>query len=43
MANVLDSDIIASEFDLQLRSYNHFWSNTLGKSKKSFISQLLVE
>ena len=34
MANVLDCDIVESEFELQLFYYVYFWTNTLGKSMK---------
>ena len=30
--NVQDSDIVASEFELQLRHYVHIWTNILGKA-----------
>ena len=36
MANMLD--IVVSDFDLQLCYYIHFWTNTLGKTMKPFIS-----
>ena len=32
VANELDSDIIVSEFELQLRCYAHFWTNTFEES-----------
>ena len=32
VANVLDSDILVSEFELQSRYYVHFRTNTLGQS-----------
>ena len=31
VANVLDCDIAESEFELQLRYYIHFLTNTIGK------------
>ena len=31
VANMLDSDTVESEFELQLRYYIHFQMNTLGK------------
>ena len=31
VANVLDCDIVKSEFELQSRYYVHFLTNTLGK------------
>ena len=29
VANLLDCDTVASEFELQSRYYTHFWTNTL--------------
>ena len=40
VATVLDSDIVVSEFELLLRYYVHFWTNTL-KTGKDWIVQLL--
>ena len=37
VANVLDCSVIVREFKLQLHYYVHFWTNTLGKGKKSII------
>ena len=37
MANILDCDILASEFELKLRYYVQFWTNTLGKGMNPFI------
>ena len=31
VANVLDSDIVVNEFELQTHYYVHFWTNNLGK------------
>ena len=31
MANVLVCEIIENEFELQFRSYVHFWTNTFEK------------
>ena len=31
VANVLECDIIVSDFEIQSRYYVHFWNNTLGK------------
>ena len=33
----MDSDIVGSEFKLQLRYYVHFLTNTLGKGMNYFI------
>ena len=33
VANVLDYDIIVSEFKLHSRDYIHFWANTLGEGR----------
>ena len=38
VANVLDCDIVVSEFEFQLRYYVHFWTNILEKGMKPFIS-----
>ena len=38
MANVLDSDIAVTEFELQLRYYIPFRTNIFGKDKKLLIS-----
>ena len=40
VANVLNCDIVVSEFKLQLHYYIHFWTNTLGKSMNSTIFSL---
>ena len=32
----MDSEIVISEFEFQLRYYVHFWSNTPGKGMKLF-------
>ena len=37
-ANVLDYDIVVRKFELQLRYYDHFRSNTLCKGMKPLIS-----
>ena len=37
VANVLDSDIVVSEFELQSRYYVQFRINTLGKCMNPFI------
>ena len=34
VVNVLDCDIVVSEFELQLRYYVQFWTNNLGKGMK---------
>ena len=39
MVKALDSRIVVSELELQLRYYIHFRSNTLGKGMKSLILQ----
>ena len=36
-ANVLDWDIVLSEFEIQQRHYVHFRTNTLGKGMNSLI------
>ena len=38
VANVLDSNIIKSEFELLSLYYVHFWTNTLGKGMNSLIT-----
>ena len=38
VANVLGCNIVVSEFELQLRYYIHFQTNTLGKHINSLIS-----
>ena len=43
VVNMLDSDIIVSEFKLQLCFYIHFWTNTLGKGMNPFIPQLWLK
>ena len=35
--NVLDSDIVVSEFELQSRYYVHFRTNTHGKGRHTLI------
>ena len=35
VANVLDCDIVISEFELQSCNNVHFWTNTLGKGMNS--------
>ena len=40
MANVLDFNIVVSEFELQWHYYIHFRTNTLGKGMNSLIPQL---
>ena len=37
MANVLDCDIVVSEFELQVCYYIHVWTNTLGKGMNPLI------
>ena len=37
MVKAMDSRIIVSEFELQLRYYIHFQTNTLGKGMNSLI------
>ena len=37
VTNVLDSDIVVSEFKLQLRHCVHFWSNKFEKDTNSLI------
>ena len=37
MADVLDCDIVVSEFELQSSYYAHYQINTLGKDMISFI------
>ena len=37
MANILDCDIVVTEFKLQLHYYDHFQANTLGKSMNLLI------
>ena len=39
--NVLDCEIILSEFELHSRYYVHFWANTLGNNVNSYISLAL--
>ena len=41
MVNVLDCNILVSEFELQLRYYVHFRTNTLGKDVNSLILQAM--
>ena len=31
VANMLDCNIVVSEFELQFRNYVYFWTNTFGK------------
>ena len=42
VAYVLNSNIIVSEFKLQLHYNVHFWTNTLGKGMKPLISEAMV-
>ena len=42
MVNVLDCDLEVGEFELQLRFYVHFWTNTLGKDVNPLISPIMV-
>ena len=37
MVNVLDCDIVVSEFELQQRYYNYFRTNTLGKNMSPLV------
>ena len=37
MVKALDCGIIVSMFELQLRYYVHFWTNTLGKGMNTLI------
>ena len=37
VAKVLDWDIVVCEFELRLRNYVHFWTNTFQKGINSFI------
>ena len=39
VANVLNCDIVITEFELQLLFSVHFWSNTLGKGMNSLSSK----
>ena len=41
-ANMLDCDTVASELELQLHYYDHFQTNTHGKSMNHFIPDLRV-
>ena len=41
MANVLDSDIAVSEFELQSHYYVKVWTNTLGKYRNNIIHQIM--
>ena len=34
VVNILDCDIVASEFEFQLHYYAHIWTNTLRKGMK---------
>ena len=34
VANVLDCDIVVSEFEFQARCYVYYWTNALGKGMK---------
>ena len=38
MANILDSDIFISEFELESRNYVHFRTNALGKGMNPFMT-----
>ena len=40
VANVLDGEIVVSEFELQSRCYVHFRTITLRKSRNSFFSAM---
>ena len=42
VVEVLECDPEISEFELQLRCYVHFWTNSLGKSMTPYILPLLV-
>ena len=42
MIKAMDCGIVVSEFDLQSRSYVHFWTNTLGKGMKTLILPVMV-
>ena len=41
-ANVLDCDIVVSEFELPSSFYVHFWINTLGKDMNPIIPAKLL-
>ena len=41
VANVLDCDIVVSEFELQWRDYVRFRVNTLGEDMKPLIRQAM--
>ena len=41
VSNVLDCDIVVSEFELQWHPYVHFWTNTLVKGMTPLISQAM--
>ena len=41
VANMMDCDIVVSEFELQSRYYYHFLSNTLGKGMNLLIPQAM--
>ena len=43
VANVLDRDTVASEFEFLLRSYVHFTTNTLGKGMNLLSPQVWVK
>ena len=43
VANVLDCDIVVSEFELQSRYYVHFQTNTLSKGIKLLIIPVVCE
>ena len=38
VADVLDCDLVESEFELQLRYYVHFQTNTIGKDMNPLVS-----
>ena len=40
MAKILDRSLEVKKFELHLRFYIHFWTNTLDKSMNSLISAL---
>ena len=43
VSNVLDCDIVVSEFELNSRYYGHFRTNTLQKDMKPLIHQVWVK
>ena len=42
VVNVLDFDIVVSEFEIPLRYYVHFWTNTLEKGMNPLIPFLAM-